>query len=180
MRGHRSVGGDVSLNFPLFMAKQRLCPSNTRRWFRQFSHHGFWCCGCRPATIYNELSHTLTDTQNVWTDKSNSAATQDEAEDEAEVCALYCQNRSTITVCGECEEHYCAECIDTHTCGTNVVLSTMQMTFGVVEFNCMIVRSKAFHSWWSAAGQCHQHNTTQHSTAQHNTTQHNTPQHSTV
>ena len=56
----------------------------------------------------------------VWTDKSNSATTQDEAEDEAEMCALCCQKRSTITVCGECEEHYCAECIDTHTCGTNV------------------------------------------------------------
>ena len=48
-------------------------------------------------------------------------ATQDEAEDEAKVCVLCCQKRSTITVCGECEEHYCAECIDTHTCGTNVV-----------------------------------------------------------
>ena len=46
---------------------------------------------------------------------------QDEAEDEAEVCVLCCQKRSTITVCGEWEEHYCAECIDTHTCGTNVV-----------------------------------------------------------
>ena len=57
----------------------------------------------------------------VLTDQSNSAATQDEAEDEAEVCMLCCQRRSTIIVCGECEEHYCAECIDTHTCGTNVV-----------------------------------------------------------
>ena len=57
----------------------------------------------------------------VWTDKSNSATTQDEAEEEAEVCVLCCQKRSTITICGECEEHYCAECIDTHTCGTNVV-----------------------------------------------------------
>ena len=35
----------------------------------------------------------------VWTDQSNSAATQDEAEDEAEVCVLCCQKRSTITVC---------------------------------------------------------------------------------
>ena len=57
----------------------------------------------------------------VWTDKSNSATTQDEAEDEAEVCVLCCQTRSTITVCGEYEEHYCAECVDTHTCGSNVV-----------------------------------------------------------
>ena len=28
----------------LLMAKQRLCPSNTRGWFRQFSHRGFWRC----------------------------------------------------------------------------------------------------------------------------------------
>ena len=57
----------------------------------------------------------------VWTDKSNLATTQDEAEDEAEVCLLCCHKLSTITVCGECEEHYCAEYIDTHTCETNVV-----------------------------------------------------------
>ena len=38
----------------------------------------------------------------VWTDKSNSAATQDEVEDEAGLCALCCQTHSTITVCGEC------------------------------------------------------------------------------
>ena len=57
----------------------------------------------------------------VWTDQSNSAATQDEAEDEVEVCVLCCQRRSTVAVCDECKEHYCNECIDTHTCGTNVV-----------------------------------------------------------
>ena len=57
----------------------------------------------------------------VWTDQSNSAATQDEAKDEAEVCVLCCQRRSTVAVCDECKEHYCNECIDTHTCGTNVV-----------------------------------------------------------
>ena len=55
----------------------------------------------------------------VWTDQSNSAATQDAAEDEAEVCVLCCQKRSTVAVCDECKEHYCTECIDT--CGTNVV-----------------------------------------------------------
>ena len=48
----------------------------------------------------------------VWNDKSNSAATKDEGEDGADVCALCCQKRSTITVCGECQEHYCDECID--------------------------------------------------------------------
>ena len=50
---------------------------------------------------------------------SNSAATQDEGKDEADVCALCCQKRSTITVCGECKEHLCAEYIDLHTCGDN-------------------------------------------------------------
>ena len=33
---------------PLFMypllSKQRLCPSSTQRWFRQFLHRGFWRC----------------------------------------------------------------------------------------------------------------------------------------
>ena len=57
----------------------------------------------------------------VWTDQSNSAATQDEAEDEADVCVLCCQRRFTVAVCDECKEHYCNVCIDTHTCGTNVI-----------------------------------------------------------
>ena len=61
----------------------------------------------------------------VWTDKSNSAATQDEGEDEADVCVLCRQKRSTITVCGECQEHYCDECIDAHTCGEQVVHQAM-------------------------------------------------------
>ena len=67
---------------------------------------------------YRPWEHVL---PHVWTDQSYSAATQDEAEDEAEVCVLCCQRRSTVTVCDECKEHYCTECIDTHTCGTNVV-----------------------------------------------------------
>ena len=37
------------------------------------------------------------------------------------VCVLCCQKRSTVAVCDECKEHYCTECIDTHSCGTNVV-----------------------------------------------------------
>ena len=59
--------------------------------------------------------------------------TQDEAEDEAEARVLCCQKRSTVAVCDECKEHYCTKCIDTHTCGTSL-LSTIQMTVGVVEF----------------------------------------------
>ena len=57
----------------------------------------------------------------VWIDQSNSAATQDEAADEAEVCVLCYRKRSTDTVCDGCKEHYCTECIDTHTCGSNGV-----------------------------------------------------------
>ena len=30
--------------------------------------------------------------------------------------------RSTVAVCDECKEHDCTECIDTHTCGTNVMM----------------------------------------------------------
>ena len=30
--------------------------------------------------------------------------------------------RSDVAVCNECKEHYCNECIDTHTCGTNVMM----------------------------------------------------------
>ena len=33
---------------------------------------------------------------------------------------VYCVT-STVAVCDECKEHYCTKCIDTHTCGTNVV-----------------------------------------------------------
>ena len=57
----------------------------------------------------------------VWMDKSNSAATEDEGEDEVEVCALCCHKRSTVTVCAECKEHPCFECIDTHTRGNNIM-----------------------------------------------------------
>ena len=35
--------------------------------------------------------------------------------------ALCGQKHSTITVCCECKEHYCAECIDTQICGCNTV-----------------------------------------------------------
>ena len=31
-------------------------------------------------------------------------------------------DRFTVAACDECKEHYCTECIDTHTCGTNVMM----------------------------------------------------------
>ena len=71
-----------------------------------------------PPPPYGPWEHVP---PHVWTDQSNSAAMQDEAEDEAELCVLCCQKRSTVAVCDECKEHYCTECINTHTCGTNVV-----------------------------------------------------------
>ena len=46
----------------------------------------------------------------VWTDQSNSATTQDDAEDEAAVCVLCCQKRSTVTVCDECKGMPCTQC----------------------------------------------------------------------
>ena len=36
-------------------------------------------------------------------------------------CALCCQKRSTITICGECKVHYRAQCIDACTCGAKTV-----------------------------------------------------------
>ena len=80
--------------------------------------HSFASGGKSVTPPYGPWEHVP---PQVWTDQSNSAATQDEAEDEAEVCVLCCQRRSTVAVCDECKEHYCNECIDTHTCGTNVV-----------------------------------------------------------
>ena len=46
---------------------------------------------------------------------------QDEGEDEVEVCALCCHKHSIVTICGECKEHYCSECIDTHTWGNDII-----------------------------------------------------------
>ena len=58
------------------------------------------------------------------------------AEVEAGLCVLCCEKRSTFAVCDECKEHYCTECIDTHTCGSNVV-GEVQVTVGVLEFTAI-------------------------------------------
>ena len=39
---HRDVDNNVCDNHRRSLAKQHQCPSNPRRWFRQFSHRGFW------------------------------------------------------------------------------------------------------------------------------------------
>ena len=66
-----------------------------------------FCCILRNFAFTGKSVTPPTDHGNVpphvWTNQSNSAATQDEAEDEAEVCVLCCQKRSTITVCDECK-----------------------------------------------------------------------------
>ena len=63
-----------------------------------------WRQVCRPP--YGARDYVP---RHVCPDKGNSAATQGEGEDEADVCAFCCQKHSTITGCGECQEHYCEE-----------------------------------------------------------------------
>ena len=85
----------------------------------------FCCISCNFAfggrSVTLLMDHETISRLMFGTDTSNSAATQDEGEDEADVCALCCQKHSTITGCGECQEHYCDECIDAHTCGKQIV-----------------------------------------------------------
>ena len=57
-----------------------------------------------PPAPYGPWEHVP---PHVRTDQSNSAAMQDEVEDEAEVCVFCCHKRSTIAACDECKEHYC-------------------------------------------------------------------------
>ena len=53
--------------------------------------------GGRFATLLIPWNHVP---PHVWTDKSNSAATQDEGEDEADVCALCCHKQApTAAAC---------------------------------------------------------------------------------
>ena len=53
---------------------------------------------------------------------------------------MCCQKRSAITVCGECKEHYCVECIDAHTCGYHTVCwaheKGLPLTCIDVKFSC--------------------------------------------
>ena len=52
MRGHRSVGGDLSLNFPLFMAKQHqaLAPSISDHFYRCLDKWGRGTIDIVPVT----------------------------------------------------------------------------------------------------------------------------------
>ena len=49
------------------------------------------------------------------------------------MCVLCCHKRSTITVCGECKEHYCRQCIDTHTSAlVGIILFIKDILSGIV------------------------------------------------
>ena len=57
----------------------------------------------------------------VWTDVDDSdCPTTNVDNDVADVCVL-CGHRCKTTVCGDCKEHYCDECLDPHTCGSHTV-----------------------------------------------------------
>ena len=53
--------------------------------------------------------------------------------------------RSTVAVCGECKEHYCTECIDTHTCGTNVMM----------QLYCSRYLNNAYRFYWRSMRLCY-------------------------
>ena len=53
--------------------------------------------------------------------------------------------RSTVAVCDECKEHYCTECIDTHTCGTNVMM----------QLYCSRYLSNAYRFYWRSMRLCY-------------------------
>mmetsp|Transcript_69848 Transcript_69848/g.123156 ORF Transcript_69848/g.123156 Transcript_69848/m.123156 type:complete len:139 (-) Transcript_69848:285-701(-) len=57
----------------------------------------------------------------VWADDTDSVDVDDETLDVTpDVCALCCHKRKS-TPCIECKEHYCEECLDSHTCGAHTV-----------------------------------------------------------
>ena len=53
--------------------------------------------------------------------------------------------RSTVVVCDECKEHYCTECIDTHTCGTNVMM----------QLYCSQYLKNAYRFYWRSMRLCY-------------------------
>ena len=53
--------------------------------------------------------------------------------------------RSTVAVCDECKEHYCTECFDTHTCGTNVMM----------ELYCSRYLNNACRFYWRSMRACY-------------------------
>ena len=54
-------------------------------------------------------------------------------------------DRSTVADGGECKEHYCTECIDTHTCGTNVMM----------QLYCSRYLNNAYRFYWRLMRLCY-------------------------
>ena len=63
------------------------------------------------------------------------------------MCVLCCQKRSTVADCDECKEHYCTECVDTHTCGTNVMM----------QLYCSRYLNNACRFYWRSMRLCYPH-----------------------
>ena len=54
-------------------------------------------------------------------------------------------DRSTVAVGDECKEHYCTKCIDTHTCGTNVMM----------QLYCSRYLNNAYRFYWRSMRLCY-------------------------
>ena len=74
-----------------------------------------------------------------------------------QICALCCPKRS-ITACGECQEHYCDECIDAKTCGEQVVYEpiheqyTLMLKFSISPYAACFVGKVCGPLWSSWRG----------------------------
>ena len=60
---------------------------------------------------------------------------------------MYCQKQSTIAACGECKEHYCAKCVDAHTCGIVLFVGHMRSDMDV-EFSHFALCSMLCREGW--------------------------------
>ena len=67
------------------------------------------------------------------------------------------------TVCGECKEHHCADCIDAHTCGANTVcqahekrhalmLNVAISPYAVCSVSVGTVRGLLWSTWAASLG----------------------------
>ena len=55
-----------------------------------------------------------------WPLLMTQAASRDGCDNDDEDVGALCCHKRTTTICGQCNERYCAECIDLHTCGDEV------------------------------------------------------------
>ena len=61
------------------------------------------------------------------------------------MCVLRCQNAPPSQFFYECTEHYCTECIDTHNCGTNVMM----------QLYCLRYLNNAYCLYWRSMRLCY-------------------------